>query len=35
MSDQIEMPDDEFELDEEDEDEDFDIRTLELPGEDE
>ena len=35
MSDQIEMPDDEFELDDEDEDEDFDIRTLELPGEDE
>ena len=34
MSDQIEMPDDEFELDEEDDD-DFDIRTLELPGEDE
>ena len=36
MSDKIEMLSDEFELDEdEDEDDGFDIRTLELPGEDE
>jgi len=36
LSDKIEVLDDEFELDEDDEDDDgFDIRTLELPGEDE
>ena len=35
MSDQIEILDDEFELDEEDDDDGFDIRTLELPGENE
>ena len=35
MSDKIEMIEEEFELDEDDDDDGFDIRTLELPGEDE
>ena len=35
MSDQLEVLSDEFELDEDDEDEDFDIRTLELPEDEE
>ena len=35
LSDKLEVESDEFELDEDDEDDGFDIRTLELPGEDE
>jgi recombination protein RecA len=35
MSDQLEVLSDEFELDEDDDDEDFDIRTLELPEDEE
>ncbi len=35
LGDNLEMLDDEFELDEEDDDDGFDIRTLDLPGEDE